>query len=161
MTVLDWILLAIGVLSACWGVLRGLVREVLSVAGWIASFWLAQIHAPQVGQWLPWTASNETVQHLAGFVVVFVAVLVASTLIALFMKKLASAAGLGPLDRLLGGVFGALRGLLLLLTLTIVVDLSPWREAAVWQESMVAQWLQASLHTLRPLLPAEFGKYLN
>ena len=120
MTVLDWILLAIGVLSAFWGVLRGLVREVLSVAGWIASFWLAQIHAPQVGQWLPWTASNETVQHLAGFVVVFVAVLV-----------------------------------------TIVVDLSPWREAAVWQESMVAQWLQASLHTLRPLLPAEFGKYLN
>jgi membrane protein required for colicin V production len=161
MTALDWILLAIGALSAFWGLLRGLVREVLSVAGWVASFWLAQKHAADMGAWLPWGGSHETWRQLSGFVVVFVSVLVASTLIALLMKKLTSAAGLGPLDRLLGALFGALRGLLLLLTLTIVVDLSPWRESDLWQTSVMAQWLQGALHALRPLWPAEFGRYLN
>jgi hypothetical protein len=58
-------------------------------------------------------------------------------------------------------LFGALRGLLLLLTLTIVVDLSPWRESDLWQTSAMAQWLQGALHALRPLWPAEFGRYLN
>ncbi len=161
MTALDWILIAIGALSAFWGLLRGLVREVLSVAGWVASFWLAQKYAEQAGAWLPWTSSNDTLKHLAGFAVVFLAVLVLSTLLALLMKKLASAAGLGPLDRLLGAIFGAFRGLLLLLTLTIVVELSPWRDSEFWQAAGVAQWLQATLHTLSPLLPADFGKYLN
>ena len=74
---------------------------------------------------------------------------------------LASVAGLGPLDRALGALFGALRGLLLLLTLTVVVNLSDWRGHEHWQNSAVANWLNQTLLALRPLLPAEFGKYLN
>ena len=92
---------------------------------------------------------------------VFVLVLVLSTVLATLLKKLASAAGLGPLDRLLGGLFGALRGLLLLLSITIVVGLTSWREHTIWQQSVMAQWLQDTLHALRPLLPTEFGRYLN
>ncbi len=160
MTSLDWILMAIGVLSAFWGLLRGLVREVLSVVGWVASFWLGQKYATQVGAWLPWTADHDGLRQLAGFVVVFLSVLVLSTLLGLILKKLTSVVGLGPLDRLLGALFGALRGVLLLLTLAIVVGLSPWRDSETWGASMVAQWLQASLQNLGPLLPAEFGKYL-
>jgi membrane protein required for colicin V production len=161
MTSLDWILITIGALSALWGVWRGLVREVLSLVGWGASFVLAQMHAAQVGAWLPLADSNDTLRQLAGFVVVFVLVLVLSTVLATLLKKLASAAGLGPLDRLLGGLFGALRGLLLLLSITIVVGLTSWREHTIWQQSVMAQWLQDTLHALRPLLPTEFGRYLN
>ena len=161
MTSLDWILMAIGALSALWGLWRGLVREVLSLAGWVASFLLAQQYAAQAGELLPWTDSSDTLRHLAGFVLVFILVLVLSTVLAMLLKKLASVAGLGPLDRLLGAVFGALRGLLLLLSVGIVVGLSSWRDHELWQASVVAQWLQQTLGTLRPLLPAEFGRYLN
>ena len=125
MTSLDWILLTIGGLSALWGLWRGLVREVLSLAGWIASFVLAQMYANAVGAWLPLSDTGDTLRQLAGFVLVFVSVLVLSTALALVLKKMASAVGLGPLDRVLGALFGALRGLLLLLSLTIVVGLSP------------------------------------
>ena len=52
MTSLDWILMAIGALSALWGLWRGLVREVLSLAGWVASFVLAQQYAAQAGELL-------------------------------------------------------------------------------------------------------------
>ncbi|MDI9332582.1 MAG: CvpA family protein [Alphaproteobacteria bacterium] len=161
MTALDWILLALGGASALWGLMRGLVREVLSVVGWIASFWFGQAYAAQVGQWLPLAEANDTWRHLAGFVAVFISVLVVCALCAGLMRKLASAVGLGPLDRVLGAMFGALRGLLLLLTLAIVVNLSDWRVHEHWQNSGVAQWLNQTLQKLRPLLPAEFGKYLN
>jgi membrane protein required for colicin V production len=161
MNYLDWTLIGIGVASALWGLMRGLVREVLSLAGWVASFWLAQLYASQVGQWLPMAEGSGTMRQLLGFVLVFVVVLTVCTLLAIVLKKLASAVGLGPLDRLLGAVFGALRGLLLLLSLTIVVGLSPWRSQETWQHSVVPQWLRGALLTLRPMLPTEFGKYLN
>ena len=161
MTTLDWMLLVIGGASAIWGLWRGLVREVLSLAGWVLSFWLGQRYASQAGQWLPLNESNEALRQLAGFVLVFVLVLVASAILANLLKKLASVAGLGPLDRALGALFGALRGLLLLLTLTVVVNLSDWRGHEHWQNSAVANWLNQTLLALRPLLPAEFGKYLN
>jgi len=137
------------------------VREVLSLAGWIAGFLLAQMFAPEVGQRMPMEGASEGLRYLAGFVLVFVLVLVASAILANLLKKLASVAGLGPLDRVLGALFGALRGLLLLLTLTVVVNLSDWRGHEHWQNSAVANWLNQTLLALRPLLPAEFGKYLN
>jgi membrane protein required for colicin V production len=161
MNYLDWTLIGIGVASALWGLMRGLVREVLSLAGWVASFWLAQLYASQVGQWLPMAESSGTLRQLLGFVLVFVVVLTMCTLLAIVLKKLASVVGLGPLDRLLGAVFGALRGLLLLLSLTIVVGLSPWRSQEMWQSSAVPKWLHGTLVTLRPMLPTEFGKYLD
>ena len=161
MNYLDWTLIGIGAVSALWGLMRGLVREVLSLAGWVASFWLAQRHATQVGEWLPVAQGSGTLQQLLGFVLVFLLVLTLCTLLAILLKKMASAVGLGPLDRLLGAIFGALRGLLLLLSLTIVVGLSPWQSQEMWQNSAVPQWLRGTLVILRPLLPTEFGKYLN
>ena len=161
MTALDWILLSIGAASAIWGLLRGLLREVLSVVGWVLSIWLGQRYAAQVGEGLPLDTSGEVLRHLAGFVCVFLLVLIITAILARMLQKLASAVGLGPLDRALGAVFGALRGLLLLLTLTIVVNMTDWRLHEHWQNSSVATWLNQTLQTLRPLMPAEFGKYLN
>jgi len=161
MPALDWILLALGAGSALWGLLRGLVREVLSVVGWIASFWLGQRYATPVGEMLPLVGSSETWRQLAGFVAVFLTVLVVCALLAGLLRKLATVVGLGPLDRVLGAMFGALRGLLLLLSLTIVVNLSDWRNHEYWQNSAVVDWLNQTLQAWRPLMPAEFGKYLN
>lgn len=161
MNYLDWTLIGLAGASALWGLMRGLVREVLSLAGWMASFWLAQRYAVQVGAWIPMDTDSGTARQLLGFVLVWVGVLVVCTMLSILLKKLASAVGLGPLDRLLGAVFGALRGLFLLLSLTIVVGLSPWRSEDIWQTSVVPQWLRGTLVALRPLLPTEFGKYLN
>ena len=43
------------VISLALGLWRGLLREVLSLLGWVLAFYLAQAHAVTVGQWLPWT----------------------------------------------------------------------------------------------------------
>ena len=160
LSAVDWILLAVLGLSMLLGLWRGLVQEVLSLAGWVAAFFVAQIYAQQAAAWLPMEGSSQMLRYAAGFVAVFIAVLIATVLVSFVIKKLVSAVGLGPLDRLLGSLFGLLRGLVILLAVTVVVGMTPMRESDAWQHAQGAQWLQQFLHVLKPVLPADFGKYL-
>jgi membrane protein required for colicin V production len=156
----DWILLAVLGLSLLLGLWRGIVQEVLSLAGWVAAFYVSQMYAPMAAAWLPMEGSSQMLRYAAGFVVVFIAVLVATVLASWVIKKLISAVGLGPLDRLLGSLFGLMRGVVILLAVTVLVGMTPMRETEGWREAQGAQWLQQFLHVLKPVLPADFGKYL-
>jgi membrane protein required for colicin V production len=160
LSAVDWILLAVLALSFLLGLWRGIVQEVLSLAGWVAAFYVSQMYAPMAAAWLPMEGSSQMLRYAAGFVVVFVAVLVATVLVSFVVKKLISAVGLGPLDRLLGSLFGLMRGVVILLALTVLVGMTPMRETEGWREAQGARWLQQLLHVLKPVLPADFGKYL-
>lgn len=160
LSAVDWILLAVLGLSFLLGIWRGIVQEVLSLLGWVAAFYVSQMYAPMAAAWLPMESSSQMLRYAAGFVVVFVAVLVGTVLVSALIKKLISAVGLGPLDRLLGSLFGLMRGVVILLAVTVLVGMTPMRETEAWKQAQGAQWLQQFLHVLKPVLPADFGKYL-
>ena len=157
---LDWVCLAVLLVSLLIGAWRGLVVEVVSLASWIAAFVLAQWFAPDAAARLPMAGAGEPVRYAAGFVLVFVATLFAGALIGFVVSKLLSAVGLGFLSRLLGALFGTLRGVLLILAATVVVGMTPWKSSPTWQESVGTRWATAALGILKPVLPQEFGKYL-
>ena len=156
----DWILLALLAASMLLGALRGLVYEVLSVMGWIAAFLLAQWFAPTVSEKLPMQGSGETLRFAAAFVLVFITSVFAAGLISSLMKKLISAVGLRPVDRILGAIFGAFRGLILLLALSVVVHMTALHESEWWLESKGGPMLMTLLKGLRPMLPEKFGAFL-
>jgi membrane protein required for colicin V production len=156
----DWILLALLAASMLIGAWRGLVYEVLSVMGWIAAFLLAQWLAPDVATKLPMQSSGETLRYAAAFVLVFIASVFAAGLVSALMKRLISAVGLRPVDRILGAVFGLFRGLILLLALTVVVHMTALQESDWWLESQGGPMLITLLKGLRPMLPEKFGAYL-
>ena len=156
----DWILLALLAASMLLGALRGLVYEVLSVMGWIAAFLLAQWFAPTVSEKLPMQGSGETLRFAAAFVLVFIASVFAAGLLSALMKKLISAVGLRPVDRILGAIFGAFRGLIWLLALSVVVHMTALHESEWWLESKGGPMLMTLLKGLRPMLPEKFGAFL-
>jgi membrane protein required for colicin V production len=158
---LDWIFLALLVASLVLGAWRGLVYEVLSVLGWAVSFYAAQWFAPQVATLLPLQSAAESVRYAAAFVLVFIAALFAAGLLAFLLKKLVEAMGLRPVDRTLGAAFGLLRGLILLLAATVVMNMTALRTSSWWQESRGAPLLEATLRGLKPVLPEQFSRYLN
>jgi len=160
MAAMDWIMLAVLLASLVLGAWRGLVYELLSVLGWVAAFVLAQWLAPDAAAWLPMEGAAEPVRYAAGFVLVFVAGAFAAGLLAWLLKKLVEAIGLRPVDRTLGAAFGLLRGVVLLLALAVVVGMTSLKAADWWQASRGAVVLDAALRGLKPVLPAEFGKYL-
>jgi membrane protein required for colicin V production len=160
LSAVDWILLAVLGLSFLLGIWRGIVQELLSLVGWVAAFYVSQMYAPMAAAWLPMEGSSQMLRYAAGFVVVFVAVLVGTVLFSALIKKLISAVGLGPLDRLLGSLFGLMRGVVILLAVTVFVGMTPMRDTEAWKQAQGTQWLQQFLHVLKPVLPADFGKYL-
>ncbi|MCF8155766.1 MAG: CvpA family protein [Rhodoferax sp.] len=160
MPTLDWLFLAVLLISLVVGAWRGLVYELLSVANWIAAFVLAQWFAPTAAQWLPMANATEVVRYATGFVLVFVLSLFAGGLLALLISKLVAAVGLRPVDRVLGAAFGLVRGAILLLAFTVVFSMTPMVKGPLWQESVGAGIATVALQGLKPVLPLEFGKYL-
>ena len=157
---MDWFYIGVLVVSMLMGAWRGLVFEVISVVSWIAAFVLAQWFAPAVAHWLPISSTNEALRYGLGFLIVFVGTIFAGSLIAFVVKKLLAAVGLSPADRMLGAAFGVVRGVVILLALTVVVGMTPLKSAPWWQESEGAQLAGVALHGLKPVLPEDFGQYI-
>ena len=95
-----------------------------------------------------------------GFAVVFLASAFVGGLLSWLMKKLVESVGLRPVDRVLGGAFGLLRGAVILLGLTMVVQMTPLHKQERWRESPVAGVLSTALHALQPLLPEALARHL-
>jgi membrane protein required for colicin V production len=157
---LDWVVLAVLALSVLLGLWRGLVYEVLSVLNWLAAFLLAQWLAADAARYMPLSAAGEAFQYAAGFVVVFIAALIVGGLLAWLTKKLVAAVGLAPVDRVLGGAFGLVRGTVAVLALAVVVHLTGLKNSAWWNESVTAGVATAALRGLKPAVPERFGSYL-
>lgn len=160
MAALDWIFAALLLVSMLVGAWRGLVYEVLSLAGWVAAFLAAQWLAADVAARLPIGEAGETMRYAAGFILVFVGSLFVCGFLAWLTKKLVEAVGLRPVDRTLGAAFGVLRGLLVLLVLVVMAGLMQFHQADWWQESRGAVLLSELLQGLRPVLPEELGRHL-
>jgi membrane protein required for colicin V production len=160
-TAVDWILLGVLVFSMLLGAWRGLVYEVLSVLGWVVSFFVAQWFAPDLATRLPVQSASDPIRYAAAFVLIFIATVFAAGLLAFIFKKLVAAIGLAPVDRVLGAAFGVLRGMILLLAATVVIDMTALKTSSWWQESKGAPVLAATLKALKPVLPEKFAKYLT
>ena len=161
MTAVDWILLGVLGFSMLLGAWRGLVYEVLSVLGWVVSFFVAQWFAPDLATRLPVQSASDPIRYAAAFVLIFIATVFAAGLLAFIFKKLVAAIGLAPVDRVLGAAFGVLRGVILLLAATVVIDMTALKTSSWWQESKGAPLLSATLQALKPVLPEKFAKYLT
>ena len=152
--------LAILAISLLVGILRGLVFEILTLAGWIGAFLLAQWFADPVGAWLPMGDAQATWRYAAGFALVFVAVAFGVGLVAALVRRMVTAVGLRPVDRALGAAFGLLRGALALLAVAVVVHVLGWQKAQPWREATSASLADVALAGLKPSLPEKMATYL-
>lgn len=157
----DWLLLGVLLASMLVGIWRGLVYEVLSLAGWVAAFILAQWLASEVAVVLPFLKDAAAqVKYAVAFVLVFVATLFTAGLLSWLIKKMVETVGLRPVDRALGGLFGLARGVVLLLAFAVVLRLMGFTSESWWQNAVGSGWLNMALKGLKPFLPQEFVDFL-
>lgn len=157
----DWTLLAVLLASLVVGLVRGLVFEVLSLLGWVAAYVAAQMFSSDVAPHLAVGTAGSALNHGASFAVTFVLALVVWMLLARLVRLLLHATPLTLIDRTLGGVFGLVRALVLLLAIATVVSFTPAVRAGPWQASHGAAWLGVLLSGLKPVLPPALARHLQ
>jgi membrane protein required for colicin V production len=160
-TALDYAVIGVIALSSAWGLWRGLVREVISLAGWVLAFLAANLFAAPLAQALPASISHPDVRVIVAFVAIFVVTLTAATLAAVLLSRALKAAGLGGLDRTLGGLFGLARALLIALAFAVVAGLTNLPKHPFWKESWSGPVLGRTVLEVRPWLPPALAQRLR
>ncbi len=139
---LDLVILGIVSLSALISLVRGFVREVVSVVVWAAAFWLGIRYAGVLAGNLEGVIASPTVRLGAAFTALFVAALVVGALVNNALGALVGRTGLTGTDRLLGVLFGAGRGLVVTALLILVVGFTPAPQERWWSESVLVTGIQ-------------------
>lgn len=159
MYAVDWICLGVILASLLLGAWRGLLYEAFSLGGWIAAYFVARVGAGPLGRILPVGDPDGTLPYIAAFALLFIAVAFSSTLLAQGARSTAKALGMRPADRLFGAVFGALRGLLLLLVAAVAIHLLALEQEPWWRDAFSSAALHELLLYLQPLLPDTMSSY--
>jgi membrane protein required for colicin V production len=155
------LVLGVGLLlSVVLGAWRGLITELLALLGWGVAYFAAQWFGPSTGAHLPIGDPGTRLNLLAGMLVAFVLSWLGWTLLAWLLKQVIQASGLGGTDRLMGGVFGLMRGLTVVLVLVTLVSMTPLRDWGAWQSSRGVAWTLGVLQGLRPILPDPVVQFL-
>ncbi len=161
MTFFDYFVLAVMAISLLVGVARGVVSEILALVAWVAAFIAARLWAVPVGDLLLVDLPDPLWRQLAGFVGVFVAVLIGFALLRWVTTLLLKAVGLRPLDRAVGALFGVVRGMLVLLILVLLAGLTPLPQQQWWRQAAFAPPLETGVLAVKPWLPPELAKRIR
>lgn len=161
MTWLDYAVVGVFAVSLVVGAWRGLVREVLSILGWIIAFLAANLLAGPLGPAMPQAIPTPELRVAAAYVAVFVVSLIATALVSLLLSKIVKATGLGGVDRMLGVLFGAARGVLIIVVAALLAGLSSAPRQPFWRDSASGPLLAHAAQALKPLLPQTFAERLH
>jgi membrane protein required for colicin V production len=132
MAAIDYVVIAILVVSALIGLVRGVVREVLSLAIWAFAVIFALAFADRLAEALVGRMEGESVRYVAAFAMIFVTTLLVGGIVQWLVMRLVETTGLSGTDRLIGLLFGGLRGAVVCIVAAIalrpfVADQSWWQ----------------------------------
>jgi len=159
-TWIDWVVVTVVSASIILSVVRGLVKEVASLAVWVVAVVgasrLAHFPAELLPPWL-----SAPLQQTVGFLIVLVLILIIGKLITMALKELVSAAGVGTLDRTLGTGFGLARGGLIVIVLSVLAAMTSLPTQPAWKTAKTRSFLELGIRTAAPWLPASVGDRLQ
>jgi membrane protein required for colicin V production len=137
MTTLDWIIIAIITLSTVVSLWRGATREILSLITWVAAAYLAFKFAAQLDGLFIHFFDAQSFRFAAGFILIFLVVIIIGGVLSYYLSRLMSFAGLTVLDRLLGILFGAARGVLIIAIAVVLANYTTIPRDNWWKESQL------------------------
>lgn len=161
MTLFDYAVLLVIGLSVLLSVLRGMVREVLALAGWVLAFVAANMFAADLASMLPAAVSGESVRLLVAFAALFVVTLLITGLVSMLASELVKSLGLGVPDRVLGALFGLARGLLIVMVAVLLAGLTSAPRQPFWRQAVLSGPLETIAIAIKPWLPRELSKRIR
>lgn len=148
---IDFIIVAIIVISTVASLIRGLISELLSFTVWIFAGGVGFFFYSDLAAHMQWI-EIDGFRPLAAFFILFLVTMILGALLSYLLGSLFKKVGISGTDRLLGGVFGAIRGVALVVILVLIVGIMPLGSQPWWHGSKlsvhfikVAAWVKLQL----------------
>jgi membrane protein required for colicin V production len=136
MTTVDYCLIAIVLISLLFGAIRGFLRESVALLGWLVGLWLAWRYAPLVQPYLGGSLTGTELQVWVARVILLLVAILAAWIVGSLLGYLVQRSGLTlGLDRILGGVFGLVRGAVIVGFAVMLAQAAEMQDEPWWTES--------------------------
>ena len=157
----DLSIIGVVVVFAVVGVVRGFIKEILSLTSWVLAFWAAFTFADPISAVFEPYIDTPVLRIIASFAALFISTLLLLTIISYFIHKLLSVSGIKGTDRVLGGMFGALKGLVIISALMLFAHETVLPQEDWWRASLLAEYFQPLVSVVKELLPVGVSKGLK
>lgn len=163
---INWVDVILGgavIISALVGIARGLIKEVLSLLTWLVAIWVAWKFSDMVAEkYVRGFIDDPTISYLAAFGGLFLVMLFALGLFNMLVSSFLASSGLGGIDRMLGMIFGLLRGLIIAAVLVFIAKfVPPLNEMPAWKDSRLQPTFGAMAEWGIARLPENIRTILN
>ncbi|MDR0934348.1 MAG: CvpA family protein [Burkholderiaceae bacterium] len=160
-TAFDYTLLFVLGCSVIIGIMRGFLREAISLASWVVAFVVASRYGGTLAPMLPSALSGETLRLIVAFVALFIGAKIIMMLLAKIVDALVSAGGLSGLNRVLGCIFGLARGILISLVVVLLCGMTSIPQQPFWKNARFSPLAErAALMTL-PFIPGSLARNIK
>ncbi|MGK0445271.1 MAG: membrane protein required for colicin V production [Bermanella sp.] len=153
MLIIDWVILAVVLISALISIKRGFVKEMLSLASWIAAFIIARIFSGHLDVLLVEWIETPSARYGAAFAILFAATLIVGAMINNLVGELVKVTGLAGTDRMFGIVFGVARGLILITAAVYGLQMTAFSADPWWKESALIPHFELMVSWSKNILP--------
>ncbi|WP_211474519.1 CvpA family protein [Collimonas humicola] len=161
MTIFDYLVLFVLLCSVVISTLRGLVKEILSLASWAIALIVANAYGQNLAELLPDAIPGNVTRLIVAFLALFIGVRLLMMLLSMALDAVIKASGLGLVDHGLGVVFGLARGLVIVLAAVLVCGATAIPRQPFWRDAMLSPLAETAARTAIPYLPGEFASHLK
>jgi membrane protein required for colicin V production len=159
MTVFDYLVLFILIASIIISTMRGVIKEILSLASWVIAFWVANAYGVKLAEYIP--VAGQSLRLIVGFIALFIGVHLLMWIVAMMVDSVVEASGLKLIDRGFGSLFGLARGCIIVLALMLVGGLTSLPQQPFWRQAMSRPVLEAVALSIKPYLPGSYARYVK
>lgn len=158
---LDIVFLIIIAVSMMISLFRGFIKEIISLITWILAAWVGFFYSPKLAEIFKHYIENPTLRLVLAFVLLFVVVLIIGILINVLLSRLIKTVGLSTLDRMIGVIFGFIRGVILVAVMVLIAGLTNLSKEPFWLKSYTVPYFQKIANGVKALLPVQVKQALS
>jgi membrane protein required for colicin V production len=158
----DVVLILVLISFIAVGVLRGMVRELMSFVTWIAATAVGWLFAAEVEGQFKSVSGEYALRMVLAFVALFAATWLVGLLVGLLLRRfVASRRGLTLPNLVVGGVFGLARGVILIVIAFLFAGITSIPQRSWWRESMVAPYFVTMARLAAEYLPPDVARHIR
>ncbi len=161
MSWVDLIIVVIIIISALISVVRGFVKESISLASWVLAGFIALRYFAPLAELLEPYIESPTIRTGTGFAILFVSSLIIGAIVNFMASQAVTKTGLSGTDKSLGVVFGAARGMLIVTMLVLLAGLTPMPSEPWWDDSSMIEFFSEMASWIKDILPQDIASRFN